>query len=297
VKTDPQALASTRLQQKLLPYPKSHPLYVQDFDEQIADYKAITVDQIKSVYTDLVGASYSDLAVVGDFAPDSVTNWAKTAFGSWKSPKPFARLVRQYFDVPKFTDKIETPDKANAAWFAGQNLKLRDDSKDYAAAVIGNYMMGGGFLNSRFATRIRQKDGISYGVASNVAAQQLDSVGMFQEMAIYNPENVQRLEQAFEEELARVLKDGFTQDEVDKAKQGFLQQMGQNRAQDGFLVNLFSNQAVTGRNMKYDQQYEAWIAALTPADINAAIKKYIDPKKLSVVMAGDFKNKPPKVVP
>jgi predicted Zn-dependent peptidase len=43
---------------------------------------------------------------------------------------------------------------------------LRDDDPDYAALVMGNYIIGGGFLNSRLATRIRQKEGISYGVGS-----------------------------------------------------------------------------------------------------------------------------------
>lgn len=31
-------------------------------------------------------------------------------------------------------------------------------------------MMGGGFLNSRFAVRLRQKEGLSYGVASTFMA-------------------------------------------------------------------------------------------------------------------------------
>ena len=61
-------------------------------------------------------------------------------------------------------------------------------------------MLGGGFLNSRLAVRIRQKDGISYGVGSGLEAQSLDSVGTFTANAIYNPENVNRLETAFREE-------------------------------------------------------------------------------------------------
>ena len=59
-----------------------------------------------------------------------------------------------------------TPDKANAFFVAGINLKLRDDHPDYPALLLGNYMLGGGFLNSRLATRMRQKDGLSYGVGS-----------------------------------------------------------------------------------------------------------------------------------
>jgi zinc protease len=293
-KSDPGSVAFTTFQRALSPYPKGHPLYVQTMDEQIADMQALTLDEVKKVYTDLVGASYGDLAVAGDFPRDSVLAVARQLFGSWKSPKPFMRLVRTYRDAPAANEKLETPDKANAMFVAGMNLKIRDDSKDFAALTLGNYMLGGGFLNSRLAVRIRQKEGISYGVGSGLSAQSLDSVGTFTANAIYNPENVNRLEAAFREELDRVLKDGFTSEEVDKAKQGWLQQQLQNRSSDAFLVSLFSSQAVSGRTMTYNDQFEKWVAALTPNDVNSAMRRYIDQSKITIVKAGDFKNHPPK---
>jgi zinc protease len=61
-------------------------------------------------------------------------------------------------------------------------------------------------------------------------------------------------------------------------------------------VNVLSSQALTGRTMAYNAQIDSWVAALTPADVNAAVRKYIDPAKISVVRAGDFKNKPPKAI-
>jgi len=293
-KSDPGALAFTAFQRALSPYPKDHPLYVQTVDEQIADMQSLTLDEVKKVHTDLVGASYGDIAVTGDFPRDSVLAVSRELFGSWRSPKPFARLVRKYHDAPASNDRIETPDKPNAFFVAGMNLKVRDDSRDYAALTLGNYMLGGGFLNSRLAVRIRQKDGISYGVGSGLGAQSLDSVGTFTANAIYNPENVNRLETAFREELDRVRKDGFTAEEVEKAKQGWLQQQLQNRSSDGFLVSLFSSQALTGRTMTYNTQFEKWVADLTPNDVNAAMRKYIDQSKITIVKAGDFKNHPPK---
>ncbi len=293
-KSDPGSQAFTAYQRALSPYPKGHPLYVQTIEEQIADMQALTVEDVKKVYTDLVGASHGDVAVAGDFPRDSVLAVTRELFGSWRSPKPFARLVRKYHDAPATNEKLETPDKPNALFVAGMNLKVRDDSKDFAALTLGNYMLGGGFLNSRLATRIRQKDGLSYGVGSGLGAQSLDSVGTFTANAIYNPENVSRLETAFREELDRVLKDGFTAEELEKAKQGWLQQQLQNRSSDGFLVSLFSQQAVTGRTMAYNTQFEQWVADLTPNDVNSAMRKYIDQSKITIVKAGDFKNHPPK---
>jgi zinc protease len=219
---------------------------------------------------------------------------AREVFGDWKSPRPFARLVRRYFEVAPFNEKIETPDKANAVFAASQNLKLRDDSKDYAALVLGGTMLGGGFLNSRLATRIRQQEGLSYGVGGGIGAQSLDSVGSLSANAIYNPENVVRLEAAFMEEMVKAVKGGFTAEEVEKAKQGWLQQQLQSRSSDAFLAGQLANQSVTRRTMGYNEQLEKWVAALTAEDVNAAMRKYIDPAKISMVKGGDFANHPPK---
>jgi zinc protease len=293
-KSEPVSQGVTAYQRALSPYAKGHPLYVRTIDEQIAELQAVTVADVKKVYTDLVGASHGDIAVAGDFHKDSVLAVARELFGQWKSPKAFARLDREYHDAPATNQQIETPDKANAFFLAGMNLKIRDDSRDYAALTIGNYMLGGGFLNSRLAVRIRQKDGLSYGVGSGLNAQSLDSAGTFTANAIYNPENVVRLEAAFREEIDRVLKEGFTAEEVEKAKQGWLQQQLQSRSSDGFLTNLFSSQALTGRTMTYNSEFEGWVAALTPDAVNSAMRKYIDPSKITIVKAGDFANKPPK---
>jgi zinc protease len=293
-KSDPQSIAQRTVQKKISPYPKGHPMYPQSVEESIADTKAATVEEVRKFYTEFVGASYGDLAVVGDFSKDSVSRLATELFGGWKSPKPFARLVRQYFDAPQASEKIETPDKANAFYWSAQNIKVRDDSKDYAALVMANYIFGADPLSSRLAVRIRQKDGLSYAVQSGIGAQSLDSAGVFQQIAIYNPENVARLETAFGEELDRVLKDGFTQDELDKARTGWLQQNLQTRSSDAAIASKFAAQYITGRTMAFDANFEKMVQALTVAEVNAAMKKYIKPAKISAVEAGDFAKHPPK---
>ena len=237
-KSEPGFLVGNLMSRRMTPYPQGHPLYTGTVEEQLADYQATTVEDLRSLYAELMGASYGDIAVVGDFSKDSVATVAREVFGHWKSPKPFARLGRRYFEVAPFNEKIETPDKANAVFAASQNLKLRDDSRDYAALVLGGTMLGGGFLNSRLATRIRQQEGLSYGVGGGIGAQSLDSVGSLNANAIYNPENVVRLEAAFMEEMVKAVQGGFTADEVEKAKQGWLQQQLQSRSSDAFLAEL-----------------------------------------------------------
>lgn len=106
--------------------------------------------------------------------------------------------------------------------------------------------------------------------------------------AIYAPENVSKLEQAFNEEIGKVVKDGFTADEVAAAKSGWSQSRTVSRAQDSGLANTLNNYLFIDRNFLWDEQFEKKVMALTPEQINTAMKKYLDPAKINIIKAGDF---------
>jgi zinc protease len=292
-KSEPQVVGSVALNRRLEPRPKGHVLYASSPDEQIADITAVTLDQLKQFHRDFYGASHADVAAVGDFAADSVRTAAERLFGSWQSSQPFERVVRTYTPTDSTAEVIQTPDKANAFFASGQNLAVRDDDPDYAALALANWMIGGGFLNSRLATRLRQKEGISYGVGSGLQVQALDRAGAFQAFAIFAPQNADRLLAAFREELDRVLKDGFTTQEVEAAKPGFLQQRLQSRANDNELVSILVARRFAGRTLAYDDELERRIQALTPGQVNATVRKHINPSKIVLVRAGDFAKNPP----
>ncbi len=122
----------------------------------------------------------------------------------------------------------------------------------------------------------------------------IDHYGRFMATAIYAPQNVDKLEAAFKEEIARMLKDGFTAEEVEAAKSGYLQSRQVSRAQDNELLNRSNTYLFLGRTWQWDADFEAKIKALTPDQINAAMRKYVDPSKLVIYKAGDFAKNPPK---
>jgi zinc protease len=190
---------------------------------------------------------------------------------------------------------IETPDKANALFFAGLNLPIRDDAPDYPALLMGNYIVGGGALDSRLANRIRQKEGISYGVGSFMSARAADSSGVWETYAIYAPENAARLNRAFDEEIARVLKTGVTAEELSKAKNGWLQEYAQERSNDDELASQIARHREVNRTFKYDADLERRVQAVTIPQVNAALKKYLVPSSFTKVRAGDFDKAKSKV--
>jgi zinc protease len=201
---------------------------------------------------------------------------------------PFTRLPQPYFDVAEQKKVIELPDKANALYLLGMNLNLRDDDHDYPALLMANYMLGGGSLKSRLADRIRQKDGLSYGVGSQLKANVLDKAGSFVAFAIFAPQNLGRLETAFKEELEKARKDGFTEDELKAAKSGWLQGRQVSRGRDSNIATTLATYLFYNRTFNWDAEMEKRVEEVTAAQAVAALRKYVDPAKLTVVTAGSF---------
>jgi zinc protease len=183
---------------------------------------------------------------------------------------------------------LETPDKASAVFLIGNTMPISDMDDDYPAMVLGDYMLGGGFLNSRLATRIRREDGLSYAVGSQFSAASQDENGSFLGYAMYAPENVEALEVAFLEEIDKTLADGFTDEEIEAAKAGYLDGRNVSRAQDRELAGALSGALYDGRTLEYDAEIEAAIAGLTSEAIVSAMRRRLDPSAMTIVKAGDF---------
>jgi len=165
---------------------------------------------------------------------------------------------------------------------------MRDDDPDYPALAMGNYILGAGTLSSRLGVRIRQKEGLSYGVTSSLGVSSQDRRASFTISAIVNPQNLARLRICAIEELERMLRDGVTADELDKAREGYLQSMKVGRSSDAALAGSLGSLRHLDRTMLWEADFEKKIAALTSEQVGAAMKRHIDPKKLVVVAAGDF---------
>ena len=287
--TDPASLAIVRVRRTVSPYDKDDVRYVPTIEEDIERYGAASVDKVSKLYTNFLGSQTGELAIVGDFDPAENLNILRESFAGWKSNESFERIPRMLFpNVDGSTQQIVTPDKANAIYVAGTAFAMKDTDADYPPLVIGNFAFGGGTLSSRLGDRVRQKEGLSYGVGSFISAEALDARTSLTINAICNPANIQKVNTAIAEELARLLAEGLTPDELEKAKQGYLQQQQVTRASDSALASMLAEELYLDRTMAYYAQLDAKIASATPAQVLEVLRKYVDPKKLVIVDAGDF---------
>ncbi len=287
-RTDPQGQAANALRRHVSPYPKGDPRAYATFDEEIDNYKKLTLADVKKFYADFYGASNAELAIVGDFDAAEVQKLAGELFGAWKSPMQFTQVKREWKKLEAVNRSIETPDKANAVFFAILTMPVDDDDPDYPALFAANAMLGSG-PESRLWGRIREKDGLSYGVGTNFVVPTNEKFTQFVASAQCNPQNILKVEADFKDEIAKAVTTGFTDEELAKAKKTYFQDQQVSRSQDGRLAGQLASDAQWGRTMAHDAAIDQKIAALTPAEILAALKRHLDPSSFSIFKAGDLK--------
>ncbi len=289
-RTEPQALAANKLSRALSAYPPDDVRYVPTTEESAQRLEAVTLEQVVGIYEKQLGATSVELAVVGDFDPQPTLAQIREILSEWKSDVPIRRIERSArTDLAGAKENIVTPDKANAVFVAGLAFALKETDADYPALRLGNFILGGGSLSSRLGNRIRQKEGLSYGVSSSFNASARGTDARFNVNAITNPVNIDKVEKAFLEELTLFLTEGPSLSELADAQKAYLESQKVGRTGDSAIAGQIISNLHLGRTFAYAREQEKKIAALTAEDIRAAFRKHIDPKKLVIVRAGDFK--------
>ena len=287
---EPDRLARNALARAGQPYSRDDVRYASSFEESADDMKKVAIEQVRAFHKDFYGVGAAEFAAVGDFDAAALKAELNELFSGWTAPKAYARVPSPLYAMPASEQRLETPDKANAFFTARMRFALKDDAPDYAAALVANRIVGDD-TDSILWRRIREKEGVSYGVGSGVAASPHEAHGTWTVSAIYAPQNVGKLETAIKEELTRIGRDGFTAKELQDAKNGLLQARRLELAQDRGLAALLQGQLQIGRTMDYTAGIDRAIAAVTLEQANAAFRKYIDVSKLTFVYAGDWTKK------
>ena len=288
-RTEPGTLAENRLRRALAPYQPTDIRYVPTAEEEAKRLETVTLDEVIALYQKQVGATSGELGIVGDFDADATLVQIRDMLKGWKADVPVKRIERPAAaDLKGARDSILTPDKKNAVFLAGLSFAMKETDADFAALRLGNFLLGGSTLSSRLGNRIRQKDGLTYGVTSSLTVSARDPNARFSVNATTNPDNIDRVEKAFFEELTAFVASGPTKTELEDGKKAFLEAQKVGRTGDAGLAGQIITNLQLGRKFAHTSELEKRIAALTPEEVQQAFRKYIDPKKLVVIRAGDF---------
>jgi len=286
--TDPNYLAQIALSRKLAPVPATSIHYVPTAEESLKRLDAVQVTDLRELYKRFLSGVNGEITVVGAFEKDPALKQLNAMMSGWKSTEAYARIKKPYLSIQPETISIETPDKENAVLMAASNLEIRSDDPDWEALYIANDILGGGSLSSRLGERVREKEGLSYGVGSQFMAKSLDRSAVFMTYAITNPTNREKLVKTIDEVFDDFMKNGVTQEEIDSARTSYLKQLEETLSNDSQLMSTLHQYQEANRDESFITRRQQNVKALTKASVDAVLKKLINQKKLVIVTAGDF---------
>jgi len=286
---NPEAVSRDAMSAHFNTYPAGDPRHYIGLRARLDAVAKTPIDAARRFHQDFYGTARGEVAVVGDFDADAIEKLVAQLFVD-QSKSPYSRLEREYREVKPVRIAINTPEKENAFIRARIDFPLRDDDAEAPALLLANEIFGGGSgLSNRVMERLRQRDGISYGAGTGLTLGSRDRVGSWTLGAIMAPQNVAKAEKALREEIERARRDGFTAKELADAKKGTLQERATNRSQDNVLAAVWTSNLDLGRTFEFSKQFENRLQAVTLEQVNAAFRKFIDPERITFVIAGDEK--------
>lgn len=262
-------------------YPDGHPYGV--VSSRIKEnLPQITVENVQEYYDNTIVAENLLVVVVSHFPLDIIKAKAEKALGGIKSGKTVFKDV----EPPTITEikhvEAVKEDASQAqimrGWYAPDVL-----TEDFAALTTLNNILGSAGLTSRLFVELRDKKGLAYHVRSSL--EMLKYGGNFTFYIGTEPGNIATASKGFDEEIARIINEPVSADELDAAKKNILGKRAvfhETNAQQGFYLGLYE---VMGLTADFDNQLNDLIKAVTIDDVQRVAKKYLDKPYISAVLA------------
>ncbi len=284
---EPAANALAKLDQLVTKWPKTDPRYTESIADEIDQLRRVKLAEIKQFYKKFAGAGHGELVVVGDFDVAAIPAQVDKRFASWQTKQPYTRLPAKAFGVAGQTAAIDLRDKAQSTIAWAYDLPMRDTHADYPGLLVALQLLGGDSA-SRLWMRLREHEGLSYGVGTYVTADPFDDAATVLGYAVVAPENVSKAKASILDEIGKLASSGTAlAAELQRAKDAYIKDQDTQLSDDGYVVTLLANQLFRGRTIAELKDLRAKIEATTLADLARIATRYLDPKRLTMVVAGD----------
>ncbi len=289
-KQDPESITFTEIFRLSENYSPDHIFYTPTIEERIEGFSKVKQTEIIDFYTNYLNLSSGYATVMGTVNEDEIKSWLNDIFGEKKAPNPYVFIRSSIVKTTGDVKEIITPDKENAVVGGLLSINISERHPDYPAMVMLDEMLGsGGFLTARLQTRLREKEGISYTVGSQLSVSPIEDRAFILIYAFFNPKFKDKVKESLVDEIQKVLNGGITEDELKKALIIHANAQKSNLGTDSYLIELNNKKHAYQIPLQVKEELESKIQKLTIQQINQVVKKYIDPQKISWIYAGDFK--------
>lgn len=265
-------------------YPEGHPNRPHTVGEYEDAAKAATLDELKAFQAKYYGPAHMTLVVVGDVdAPETQAQIGK-AFEGWTGGQDYVRPAAPAVLTAAREVRVPLADKPSVTVILGQPTGLRYKDTDALALRVGTAILGSGFTG-RLMGIVRDKEGLTYNIGAGVSDDSIVDGG-WDISASFAPALLQKGIASTRRELDRWWKGGVTDQELTARKQGLVGGYLVGLSTTGGLANAILTDVQRGYGVERLAAYPEAVKALTREQINAAIKKHLNPNVMVLVEAG-----------
>jgi zinc protease len=229
------------------------------------------------------------VSIAGDITKAEAESMLDAVFGSLpeksdlpNSPAAELKNVGKTILLP-----LDTPQTYIVAGAQG----ITRDDKDWHAAVIMNYVLGGGSFDSRLMKEIREKRGLTYGIYSSLG--DMKHAAVMQMNTSVSNENVKETLDLMKSEMARMSKEGVTDRELKNAKAYLTGSLLLELTSTDDISNVMNGLQRDGKDPEYINERNSLIESVSVSDIRRVAERLLKSDALTVVMVG----KPVDVTP
>ena len=260
------------------------------FEPELAkkQLNAATRDQVQRLHQQFFKTQHAQIAVTGDFDAKQIEKMLKTEFSTWTTQEPYARLDSKYTAYPAQKVHALSEQREFGSYQAIMTFPVGVEHTDSPALQVFRHILGDSQLSSRLAQELREKNALVYGFSADVNFDDWVDSGVLSIGANYTAGKSAQVSQAVHKVLQSMLKNGVTEQEVEAAKASMLKKRLTALEDDRRIHSMLIPQLEKGRDLNYREKRDRAIAALTKADIDAVIKKYIQPNQLVEVMSDQY---------
>jgi len=271
-------------------YPKGHQNAPQDDDRSIADIKKATTKDLKEYHNKNYGKGNMIFVAVGDVSHEEISNIIKKEFGDWKNSPLKPKMETQKGERGGGKAYVTMKDKTSTDFVVGTPLGINNFDKDYMPLKIATHILGGNF-SARLMQTVRVKEGLTYGINSNMSGFENQNDGYWMVGGTFAPELLAKGEKATLREIKKWAQGGVTQLELDIAKTTLI-----GSYQVGFDTTYGLSSGILGavtawKDLAYIDNYPNKVKSVTLEQVNDAIKKYIIFEEIYEVAAGSIDEK------
>jgi zinc protease len=280
-----------------LVYPPGHPHRRRSVQERRTALARATREELAAVHARLYGPASLVLALVGDFDPERVGGHLDTLLGHAKGgrPEPPAVGRRGPQDAVPGQAREQMADKPNLDVVLGHPGGLRRGDEDFLAASLGNAVLGQSTLSSRLGVRLRDREGLTYGVLSRFFGASLLDGPWATTFSVAAP-NLERGEAAAREVIASYVAEGPSEEELTDERAAMAGSYRVGLATPGGMARELVRLARHGLPVAEIDHIPDRILAVRREEVAEAVRRHIAADRLSVTVAGDLVAKPARAV-